>query len=72
MFILFIYQGFTSHLRGLTAGQAFPQCVFSHWQQIQGDVFDTESKSGQIVKQIRARKGLKENIPSLDNFIDKL
>lgn len=23
--------GFTAHLRGLTQGQAFPQCVFSHW-----------------------------------------
>jgi len=23
--------GFTAHLRGLTQGQAFPQCVFDHW-----------------------------------------
>jgi len=23
--------GFTAALRGATAGQAFPQCVFSHW-----------------------------------------
>lgn len=64
--------GFTSHLRGLTAGQAFPQCVFSHWQQIQGDVYVGETKAGSLVKQIRARKGLKEGIPALDNFIDKL
>jgi elongation factor 2 len=56
----------------LTAGQAFPQCVFSHWQQIQGDVFESETKAGSIVKQIRVRKGLKEGIPALDNYIDKL
>lgn len=70
--LISLFLGFTGHLRSLTAGQAFPQCVFSHWQMIQGDVFDVESKSGSIVKQIRIRKGLKENIPALDNYIDKL
>jgi len=56
----------------LTAGQAFPQCVFSHWQQVQGDVFEGDSKAGALVKGIRMRKGLKEGIPSLDNYHDKL
>jgi len=64
--------GFTAHLRGLTAGQAFPQCVFSHWSLVNGDPYDASSKCGTIVGEIRKRKGLKEGIPSLDNFIDKL
>jgi len=37
-----------------------------------GDPFDKASKSGQLVEKIRKRKGLKEVIPALDNFIDKL
>ena len=64
--------GFTADLRSHTSGQAFPQCVFDHWQQLGGDVFDTTSKAGQIVAATRKRKGLKEGIPALDNFMDKL
>jgi len=64
--------GFTAHLRALTAGQAFPQCVFSHWAEVNGDPLDTTSKAHEIVLNIRKRKGLKEGIPSLDNYVDKL
>mmetsp|Transcript_3756 Transcript_3756/g.2962 ORF Transcript_3756/g.2962 Transcript_3756/m.2962 type:complete len:84 (-) Transcript_3756:112-363(-) len=41
--------GFTAHLRGLTQGQAFPQCVFDHWSQLNGDPMDLESKVGKLV-----------------------
>jgi len=64
--------GFTQALRAATSGRAFPQCVFDHWEQMNGDPFEPSSKAAQIVAQIRARKGLREGIPSLDNFIDKL
>jgi elongation factor 2 len=64
--------GFTQHLRAMTSGRAFPQCVFDHWEMITSDPFDAASKSGQIVDAIRKRKGLKAGIPALDNFIDKL
>jgi len=64
--------GFTAHLRQLTAGQAFPQCVFSHWAEVTGDPLDTTSKAHEIVLNIRKRKGLKEGIPALDNYMDKL
>jgi elongation factor 2 len=64
--------GFTADLRSHTAGQAFPQCVFDHWQVIPGDPFEANSKCGQVVFTVRKRKGLKEGIPSLDNFLDKL
>jgi len=64
--------GFTAHLRALTAGQAFPQCVFSHWAEVNGDPLDLTSKAFEIVNTIRKRKGLKEGIPPLDNYSDKL
>lgn len=64
--------GFTSHLRSLTSGQAFPQCVFDHWEELQGDPLEEGSRVNTIVETIRARKGLKAGIPTLDNFLDKL
>merc|ERR1712027_203523 len=64
--------GFTADLRSNTGGQAFPQCVFDHWQILPGDPLDETSKVGVIVKDIRKRKGIKENIPALDNYLDKL
>merc|ERR1719186_2581438 len=64
--------GFTADLRSNTGGQAFPQCVFDHWQVMNGDPLDEASKPHDIVKGTRKRKGLKEGIPGLDNFFDKL
>lgn len=64
--------GFTADLRSNTGGQAFPQCVFDHWQILPGDPFDSASRPCQVVAETRKRKGLKEGIPALDNFLDKL
>lgn len=64
--------GFTADLRSNTGGQAFPQCVFDHWQILPGDPFDSASRPSQVVAETRKRKGLKEGIPALDNFLDKL
>lgn len=64
--------GFTADLRQNTAGQAFPQCVFDHWQQFPGDPLDLSSGPGQVVLKTRKRKGLKAEIPALDNFNDKI
>ena len=64
--------GFTADLRSNTGGQAFPQCVFDHWQVLSGDPFDTATKPGAIVMETRKRKGLSENIPGLDKYLDKL
>lgn len=64
--------GFTADLRSQTSGQAFPQLVFSHWQVMAGDPLENGSKPNTIVLAARKRKGLKAEIPSLDNFIDKL
>lgn len=64
--------GFTADLRSNTGGQAFPQCVFDHWQILPGDPMIPDSKPGMIVTETRKRKGLKEGIPPLDNYMDKL
>jgi len=64
--------GFTADLRSNTGGQAFPQCVFDHWQVLPGDPLDGTSKPAQIVAETRKRKGLKEGVPGLENYIDKL
>merc|ERR1711923_207776 len=64
--------GFVADLRSNTGGQAFPQCVFDHWQIMQGDPMQDGSMPAQLVAKARKRKGLKEGIPGLDNFYDKL
>jgi elongation factor 2 len=64
--------GFTADLRQQTGGQAFPQCVFDHWQVMTGDVTDTGSKTRQVMDDIRKRKGLKEGLPDLEQYLDKL
>merc|ERR1712170_146539 len=64
--------GFTADLRSNTGGQAFPQCVFDHWQVMQTDPLDPATKASTIVADTRKRKGLKEGVPALDNYLDKL
>lgn len=51
--------GFNGELRSHTAGQAFPQSVFDHWEQMNGDPLEKGSKMEELVKSIRVRKGLK-------------
>ena len=63
--------GFTAHLRSLTSGQAFPQCTFSHWDLINQDPFDVKSIAYTITMNIRKRKGLKQELPVLADYIDK-
>jgi elongation factor 2 len=64
--------GFNGFIRAQTSGQAFPTLIFSHWEIIPGDPLDPNSKVGQIVRSVRKRKGLKEDIPNLSEYLDKL
>ena len=64
--------GFNKLLRECTSGKAFPQCSFSHWSLVNGDPLDVQSKAGTLVMQIRKRKGLKEEMPNLNNYLDHL
>jgi len=64
--------GFTADLRQNTGGQAFPQCVFDHWQVLGGDPKENGTKTKQVLDDTRKRKGLKEGLPDLDQYLDKL
>lgn len=64
--------GFTADLRSATGGQAFPQCVFDHWEPISTDPLAEGTKAREIVTATRVRKGLVPEIPPLDRFYDKL
>jgi len=64
--------GFTADLRANTGGQAFPQCVFDHWQVLPGDPAEPGTKTKQVMDDIRKRKGLKEGLPDLEQYLDKL
>ncbi|GKA61047.1 elongation factor 2 [Tanacetum coccineum] len=64
--------GFSGALRAATSGQAFPQCVFDHWDMMSADPLDANSQAGALVATIRKRKGLKEQMTPLSDFEDKL
>lgn len=64
--------GFTADLRSNTGGQAFPQCVFDHWQVMPGDPLQAGTKPYEIVQTTKTRKGLKPGNPDLASYLDKL
>ncbi|RKF57815.1 Elongation factor 2 [Erysiphe neolycopersici] len=65
--------GFNGELRAATSGQAFPQSVFDHWDILPGgSPLDILTKVNSIVREMRKRKGLKEDIPGYENYYDKL
>jgi len=63
--------GFNGFLRQNTGGQAFPQMFFHHWDVMNGDPMQDE-KIMAIVLEARKRKGLKEAIPPISEFEDRL
>merc|ERR1712110_850757 len=64
--------GFVAALRQQTSGQAFPQCVFDHWENMPGDPMTEGSKMSDLVLAIRKRKNLKVSLPVLADYNDKL
>ena len=41
--------GFTGYLRSCTGGKATPQCYFDHWDLLNQDPLDVNSKANAIV-----------------------
>jgi elongation factor 2 len=64
--------GFTSALRAATSGQAFPQCVFDHWEVMEADPLNEGSQTHTLTTTIRKRKGLKERPEPIGEYEDKL
>merc|ERR1711881_490023 len=64
--------GFVAALRQATSGQAFPQCVFDHWESMPGDAMSAGSKIEELVLNVRKRKGIKVEMPKLGDYLDKL
>lgn len=64
--------GFTAELRQATGGQAFPQMVFDHWALMNGTPMEKGSKLEELALEIRRRKGLKVEMPKLEDYYDKL
>jgi elongation factor 2 len=60
--------GFNADLRQGTSGQAFPQSVFDHWQILPGgSPLDPTSQVGKTVQEMRKRKGIKVEVPDVNN-----
>ena len=57
--------GLTAELRSATSGRAFWQCTFSHWEKT------PENVAMEVIKQIRARRGLPPKIPKPEKFINE-
>jgi len=64
--------GFVAALRQQTSGQAFPQCVFDHWEPMPGDCMQEGGKMQELVLAVRKRKNLKVEMPKLGDYLDKL
>jgi len=63
--------GFTEEIRKETSGRAFPQMIFDHWEAL-GDMRDETRLAGQTVLAVRKRKHLKPNLPTFEEYNDKL
>jgi len=63
--------GFVAALRQQTSGQAFPQCVFDHWDNLPGNPL-VEGKMQEMILAVRKRKNIKVAMPVLSDYLDKL
>merc|ERR1712190_560781 len=64
--------GFVAALRQQTSGQAFPQCVFDHWESMPGDPLSEGTKMYDLILAVRKRKNMKVELLKLGDFLDKL
>jgi len=64
--------GFTSQLREETSGRAFPQLIFDHWAQMDGNGNVVESPAAQQMIEVRKRKRMQLQLPVLSDYNDTL
>ena len=59
-------------LREAAHGQAYAQCSFSHWEVLDEDPLQEGTLANQIVKDVRARKGMPPVLPKWQDLVDML
>jgi len=64
--------GFTQLLRQKTAGQAFPQMKFDHWEKANGNPMKEGSPAYETIMKCRTRKGLKVQLPEFMDYYDRI
>jgi len=64
--------GFDAALREATSGRGFPQLLFSHWAPMEGDPSKPGSLPHDTVMTVRKRKEMKQEIPTVEDYNDKL
>jgi elongation factor 2 len=57
---------FSNEMRSVTSGRAFWQTKFSHWEPMPKNLMI------ETIMEIRRRKGMKEEIPRAEEFMDTL
>jgi elongation factor 2 len=55
---------FSKELRSATSGRAVWQSIFSHWEKL------PEKLAKQTIAELRKRKGLDENVPKPNKFME--
>jgi len=64
--------GFADALRGKTAGKAFTQMSFSHWEVLPGDPLVEGNLAYEQLLHVRKRKGMKLEVPVLADYHDRV
>jgi elongation factor 2 len=64
--------GFDAALREATSGRGFPQLIFSHWAVLEGDPSKEGSLPHTTVMTVRKRKEMKLELPTVEDYNDKL
>lgn len=62
--------GFTTELRTQTQGRSFDQSMFDHWEIMEGDPFDDESKLAKFIRDYRRKRGLRSDIPVIEDYLE--
>jgi elongation factor 2 len=57
--------GLSAEMRSSTSGRVFYQSTFDHWEKV------PEKMAGEIIRQIRIRRGLPPEIPKPEKFVEE-
>ena len=70
--VLLILLGFDEYLRAVTTGKYSANYIFSHWKDLEGDPLEDGSEANKVVREVRIRKGLGEDVAFLNTYLDTM